>query len=205
MLTQPAVFNLDGRFMARWWSADDKRVISQAKETLSDELKGNLSAYCTHVKGHGGVKKSLRLLTRVIPPETSDHSVLILLLCTLSHSALFNMMKYYFRLIFVFAVIYGCMYILFGGCQTINYILMIPIYFFFDWIFNDSDDDSSFLSNTMFMTFLVTGTLSYVWHNSDLARSLGVDCHILGEIMDTRIDMAKDIDRYIRNLDLRDL
>jgi len=31
------------------------------------ELKGKLSAYCTHIKGHGGVKKSLRLLTRVIP------------------------------------------------------------------------------------------------------------------------------------------
>jgi len=66
MLTQPATFNLEGRFMARW-SADDKRVISQAKETISGELKGKLSAYCTHVKGHGGVKKSLRLLTRVLP------------------------------------------------------------------------------------------------------------------------------------------
>jgi RNA-directed DNA polymerase len=66
MLTQPAIFNLGGRFMARW-SADDKRVISQAKETLSGELKGQLSAYCTHVKDHGGVKKSLRLLARVIP------------------------------------------------------------------------------------------------------------------------------------------
>ncbi len=36
--TQPAVFNLDGRFMARW-SADDKCVLSQARETLSGELK----------------------------------------------------------------------------------------------------------------------------------------------------------------------
>jgi hypothetical protein len=75
--------------MARW-SAGDKRVISQAKETLSDELKGKLSAYCTHVKGHGGVKKSLRLLTRVIPEfryaarfdvaryyESIDHAVLL--------------------------------------------------------------------------------------------------------------------------------
>jgi hypothetical protein len=66
MLTEPAVFNLDGRFMARW-SAGDKCVLSQAKETLSGELKGKLSAYCTHIKHHGGVKKSLRLLTRVIP------------------------------------------------------------------------------------------------------------------------------------------
>jgi hypothetical protein len=66
MLIQPAVFNIDGRFMARW-SAGDKRVISQAKETLSGELQGKLSAYCTHVKHHGDVKKSLRLLTRVIP------------------------------------------------------------------------------------------------------------------------------------------
>jgi hypothetical protein len=57
MLTEPAVFNLDGRFMARW-SAGDKCVLSQTKETLSSELKGKLSAYCTHVKGHGGVKKS---------------------------------------------------------------------------------------------------------------------------------------------------
>jgi hypothetical protein len=49
------------------WSADDKRVLSQARGTLSGEPNGKLSAYCTHVKGHGGVKKSLRLLTRVIP------------------------------------------------------------------------------------------------------------------------------------------
>ncbi|HIG64644.1 MAG TPA: RNA-directed DNA polymerase, partial [Methyloprofundus sp.] len=89
LLTQPATFNLDGRFMARW-SADDKCVISQAKETISGELKGKLSAYCTHVKGHGGVKKSLRLLTRVIPEfryaarfdvaryyESIDHAVLL--------------------------------------------------------------------------------------------------------------------------------
>jgi len=75
--------------MARW-SADDKRVISQAKETLPSELKGKLSAYCTHVKHHGGVKKSLRLLTRVIPEfryaarfdvaryyESIDHAVLL--------------------------------------------------------------------------------------------------------------------------------
>jgi len=88
MLTQPATFNIDGRFMARW-SADDKRVLSQAQETLS----GELSAYCTHVKHHGGVKKSLRLLTRVIPEfryvarfdvaryyESIDHDVLLGLL-----------------------------------------------------------------------------------------------------------------------------
>ena len=74
--------------MARW-SADDKRVLSQAQETLS----GELSAYCTHVKHHGGVKKSLRLLTRVIPEfryvarfdvaryyESIDHDVLLGLL-----------------------------------------------------------------------------------------------------------------------------
>ncbi len=84
--------------MARW-SADDKRVISQAKETLSDELKGKLSAYCTHVKGHGGVKKSLRLLTRVIPEfryaarfdvaryyESIDHGVLLSQLKTMQVS-----------------------------------------------------------------------------------------------------------------------
>ena len=89
MLIQPAVFNIDGRFMARW-SADVKRILSQAKETLSGELKGKLSAYCTHVKHHGGVKKSLRLLTRVIPEfryaarfdvaryyESIDHAVLL--------------------------------------------------------------------------------------------------------------------------------
>ena len=66
MLTQPATFNIDGRFMARW-SADDKRVLSQAKETLSGELKGKHSTYCSHVNHHGGVNKSLRLLTRAIP------------------------------------------------------------------------------------------------------------------------------------------
>ena len=75
--------------MARW-SAGDKRVISQAKETLSGELTGKLSTYCTHVKHHGGVKKSLRLLTWVIPEfryaarfdvaryyESIDHDVLL--------------------------------------------------------------------------------------------------------------------------------
>ena len=88
-LSQPAVFNLDGRFMARWL-AGDKRVLSQAHETLSGELKGKFSARCTHVKGHGGVKKSLRLLTRVIPGfryaarfdvaryyESIDHNILL--------------------------------------------------------------------------------------------------------------------------------
>jgi len=98
LLTQPATFKLDGRFMARW-SADDKRVISQAKETISGELKGKLSAYCTHVKGHGGVKKSLRLLTRVIPGfryaarfdvaryyESIDHDVLLSQLKTMQVS-----------------------------------------------------------------------------------------------------------------------
>jgi len=49
--------------MARW-GAFDKRVLSEASKTLSDELKGKISARCTHVKGHGGVKKALRLLTR---------------------------------------------------------------------------------------------------------------------------------------------
>jgi len=98
MLTQPATFKLDGRVMARW-SADDKRVISQAKETISGELKGKLSAYCTHVKGHGGVNKSLRLLTRVIPGfryaarfdvaryyESIDHGVLLSQLKTMQVS-----------------------------------------------------------------------------------------------------------------------
>ncbi len=65
-LNQPAIFNLDERFMARW-SADGKRVLSQTGKALPDELKGKLSTHCTHVKGHGGVKKSLRLLHRVIP------------------------------------------------------------------------------------------------------------------------------------------
>jgi RNA-directed DNA polymerase len=46
------------------WSAGDKRVLSHAGHRLSQELKGKLSSRCTHVKNHGGVKKSLRLLTR---------------------------------------------------------------------------------------------------------------------------------------------
>jgi hypothetical protein len=84
--------------MARW-SAYDKRVISQARETLSGELKGKLSAYCTHVKGHGGVNKSLRLLTRVIPKfryvarfdverysESIDHAILLSQLKTMQVS-----------------------------------------------------------------------------------------------------------------------
>jgi hypothetical protein len=102
------------------------------------------------------------------------------------------MIKNYFRLIVAFVAIYGCMYVFFGGCETINFILMIPIYLFFNWIFDDPDAHSSFLSNTVLITLLVAVTLSYVWHNSTLARSLGVDCHILGEIMDTRRDEANE-------------
>jgi len=88
-LSPPTTYDIDGRFMARW-SDDDKVVISQVQQQLSAELKGKLSSYCTHVKGHGGVKKSLRLLTRVIPKfryaarfdvasyyDSIDHSVLL--------------------------------------------------------------------------------------------------------------------------------
>jgi hypothetical protein len=108
------------------------------------------------------------------------------------------MINYYLRLTVVLVICYGCMYILFGGCQTINYILMIPIYLFFNWIFDDPDAHSSFLSTTMLFTFLVAGTLSYVWHNSTLARSLGVACHILGPIMDTSMDeVQEEIDRIM--------
>jgi hypothetical protein len=63
VLTKPSVFRIDGRLMAGW-SAGDKRVLSHAGHRLSQELKGNLSSRCTHIKNHGGVKKSLRLLTR---------------------------------------------------------------------------------------------------------------------------------------------
>nr|HIL74674.1 hypothetical protein [Rhodospirillales bacterium] len=52
--------------MARWL-ADDKRILLQARDTLSGELKGKFSARCTHANGRAGIKKSLRLLTRVIP------------------------------------------------------------------------------------------------------------------------------------------
>jgi hypothetical protein len=65
-LTQPAIFELDGRWMARW-SDCYKRILSQARKQLQGELKGKLSKRCTHVKSHGGVKKSIRLLVLAIP------------------------------------------------------------------------------------------------------------------------------------------
>jgi hypothetical protein len=64
-LTQPVIFELDGRWMARW-SDCYKRIISQARKQLQGELKGKLSKRCIHVKSHGGVKKSIRLLVRAI-------------------------------------------------------------------------------------------------------------------------------------------
>jgi hypothetical protein len=36
-LTQPAVFELDGRLMARWHDAD-KRILSQARQQLQGRL-----------------------------------------------------------------------------------------------------------------------------------------------------------------------
>ena len=89
-LTQPAIFELDGRWMARW-SDCDKKILSQARKQLQGELKGKLSKRCTHVKSHGGVKKSIRLLVRAIPEfsyaarfdvaryyDSIDHDVLLL-------------------------------------------------------------------------------------------------------------------------------
>jgi len=77
--------------------------------------------------------------------------------------------------------------------MTVNYVAAAAIFILYDWLFGDilSDDRSLFsLHNILFC--VVMWTLSYVWHNSDLARSLGVDCHILGEIMDTRRDEANE-------------
>ena len=65
MLNQPAVFSHDGRFMASWCD-ENKLTLARAQATLSAELKSKLSPYCTHVKHHGGVKRSLRLLMRVL-------------------------------------------------------------------------------------------------------------------------------------------
>ena len=89
MLTQPAVFSLDGRFMARWCE-EDKRTLACAQSALAAELRTKLSPYCTHLKHHGGVKRSLRLLMRVLPEfcyvarfdvaryyESIDHAVLL--------------------------------------------------------------------------------------------------------------------------------
>ena len=98
MLKQPAVFSHDGRFMARWCD-EDKLTLARAQATLSAELKTKLSPYCTHVKHHGGVKRSLRLLMRVLPAfcyvarfdvaryyESIDHAVLLRQLQTLQVS-----------------------------------------------------------------------------------------------------------------------
>lgn len=46
----------DGRCYAQW-SADTSQLLRSAKATLSSRLQSRLSPCCTHVKGHGGLKR----------------------------------------------------------------------------------------------------------------------------------------------------
>ena len=84
--------------------------------------------------------------------------------------------------------------------MLVNMVIIVALYLLVMWLF-----DSELDLGVVWIALTIASALSYVWHNSDLARSIGVDCHLFGDLMDTRSDMSKDIDRYIRNLDLRDL
>jgi thiol:disulfide interchange protein len=84
----------------------------------------------------------------------------------------------------------GSIYILFGGCMFVNIITILALYALVIWLFDfEWDSDLS----VYLIVVVIASALSYVWHNSDLARSLGVDCHLWGDLMDTRSDLFKYI------------
>ncbi|MEI7824919.1 MAG: reverse transcriptase domain-containing protein [Chlorobiaceae bacterium] len=51
----------DGHLFARW-SECSRKIIKTAKGTLQSEIKEALSRSCMHLKGHGGVKRAMRII-----------------------------------------------------------------------------------------------------------------------------------------------
>ena len=64
MLTLRNTWLEDGHKFARW-SPDSSKLLKQVKTVLSDQLKPHLSRRCSHVKGNGGVKLSVRYSQRL--------------------------------------------------------------------------------------------------------------------------------------------
>jgi len=80
----------DGLQLAKW-SNSSKKVLSSAFFELREILLRNLTPYCMHLKGRGGVKGSVRLLQRKIKeyPFTARFDVKSFY-GSISHKTLFN-------------------------------------------------------------------------------------------------------------------
>ena len=64
MLTLRNTWFEDGHKFVRW-SPDTSSLLKHVKTVLSDQLKPHLSRRCSHIKGHGGVKLSVRYSQRL--------------------------------------------------------------------------------------------------------------------------------------------
>ena len=64
MLTLRNTWLEDGHKFVRW-SPDTSKLLKHVKTVLSDQLKPHLSRRCSHVKGNGGVKLSVRYSQRL--------------------------------------------------------------------------------------------------------------------------------------------
>ena len=64
MLTLRNTWFDDGHKYVRW-SPDTSSLLKHVKTVLSDQLKPHLSRRCSHIKGHGGVKLSVRYSQRL--------------------------------------------------------------------------------------------------------------------------------------------
>ena len=83
---------VEGRRLAMWDGASRRRI-AEAKDALENSLRNVLSPFCTHVKGHGGVKGAVREVQMKLPEyayvarfdvasyyDSIDHAVLLRLL-----------------------------------------------------------------------------------------------------------------------------
>ena len=64
MLTLRNTWFENGHKFVRW-SPDTSKLLKHVKTVLSDQLKPHLSRRCSHIKGHGGVKLSVRYCQRL--------------------------------------------------------------------------------------------------------------------------------------------
>ena len=64
MLTLRNTWFEDGHKFVRW-SPDTSKLLKHVKTVLYDQLKPHLSRRCSHIKGHGGVKLSVRYCQRL--------------------------------------------------------------------------------------------------------------------------------------------
>ena len=64
MLTLRNTWFEDGHKFVRW-SPDTSGLLKHVKTVFYDQLKPHLSRRCSHIKGHGGVKLSVRYCQRL--------------------------------------------------------------------------------------------------------------------------------------------